>query len=101
MKSIYVRDHVAQVIVVNDFSGPVNDIRIVDRDDLLRSSLGTEHGQNTSSTTHIQDDLVLEEVLVLVDEVAVGIGADGVLQHGLVDSFSKRYMLAEVFVRRT
>lgn len=98
MNWIYIRDHVAQVVVVNDFSGPVDDIRVVDRNDLLRSSLGTEHGQNSSSTTHIQDDLVLEEVLVLVDEVTVGIGTDGVLQHGLVDGFSTRYILARKFI---
>lgn len=39
----------------------------------------------TSAATNIEDNLVLEEVLVVVDEVAVRIGTDGILEHGLVD----------------
>ena len=81
------RDNVSEAIVVHNFLGPVDDVRVIDRDDLLRSSLGAEHGQDTSSTADIQDNLVLEDVLVLVDEIAIGIGTDSVLQHGLVDSF--------------
>jgi hypothetical protein len=47
---------------------------------------GCAHGENTGSAANIKDDLVLEEVTVLVDRVAVATGAHVVLEHLLVDS---------------
>jgi hypothetical protein len=44
------------------------------------------HGQNAGSAANIEDDLVLEQVTVLVDRVAVAACAHVVLEHLLVDS---------------
>jgi hypothetical protein len=91
---------------------------------VLSTSLGSEHRQDTSSTSnlsnkanrqhssqlrleleaektespafsssrarrgwaHVEDDLVLEEVRVLLDSVSVREGSDGVLEHLLVNT---------------
>lgn len=51
--------------------------------------------------THVKNDLVLEEVLVLDDRVAVRDGADLVLEHLLVDAkVSVRVGVARVVVSR-
>jgi hypothetical protein len=44
------------------------------------------HGQDAGSAADIEDDLVLEQVTVLVDGVAVAACAHVVLEHLLVDS---------------
>jgi len=54
-------------------------------DDLLGSSLGGEHGQDSSSASNVEDYLVLEEVLVPPHGVAVAERAHLVLEHLLVD----------------
>ena len=43
---------------------------------MLRAGFGCEHAQNTGTATDIEDDLVLENVAVVVDRIAVGLGAD-------------------------
>lgn len=53
---------------------------------MKRGRSGCAHGQNAGSATNIEDDLVLEQVTVLVDGVAVATGAHVVLEHLLVDS---------------
>ena len=81
--------------------------RIAHSDDLLGSSLGSEHGEDTSSASDIENDLVpaitklvsatallaeqqspcsLEEVLVPPHRVAVGERANLILEHLLVDT---------------
>lgn len=48
---------------------------------------GNVHGEDTSTATDIENDLVLEKVLVLDDRVHVRLGSDLVLQHLLVNAF--------------
>ena len=52
---------------------------------VLGASLGGKHGQDARAAAHVQDDFVLEQVGVLHDGVAVGEGADFVLEHFLWD----------------
>ena len=51
---------------------------------MLGSSLGCEHGENTSTATNVKHDLVLEKVLVVVDRRAVRQGSHFILQHFLL-----------------
>lgn len=80
-----VRDHVTKSVVMDNFLGSINDVRVVNGNDLLCASLGAEHGQDTSSTSDIKDNLVLENILVLIDKVAIGVSADSILQHRLMN----------------
>lgn len=34
---------------------------------MLSTSLGSKHGKNTSTTTNIENNLILEKMLVVVD----------------------------------
>jgi hypothetical protein len=93
---------VVEAVGVNDLLGLVEDVGHVDTNDLLGTGLSSEHGENTSAAsdleqlatcgvgqlfnTYVKNDLVLEEVLVLEDGVAVREGADLVLEHLLVDA---------------
>lgn len=80
-----IRDHITKAIFINYFSSPVDDVRVVNGNNLLGTRFGAEHGENARATSDIQHNLVLEEALVIVDEVTIGIGADGIFEHGLVD----------------
>lgn len=55
---------------------------------------GHLHAENRSSTSNIQHNLVLEEVLVLVDGVLVGVCSD------LIFLITKRFTLAKSNIRR-
>lgn len=48
-------------------------------DDMLRAGLRSEHAENSSSTTDVQDVLPLEKMWVVDDRRAVGARPDGVL----------------------
>ena len=48
--------------------------------------LGCEHAENPSTAAHVENDLVLEQVAVLLDGLHVGLGANSVLEHFLMDS---------------
>ncbi|GMS77916.1 hypothetical protein PENTCL1PPCAC_91, partial [Pristionchus entomophagus] len=74
-------DDAVKVVVLDDLTGLDGHVRELDGENALRSGLGGEHGENTSSGSDIHDDLVLEEVLVVVDGVAVSVGTDLVLEH--------------------
>lgn len=56
------------------------------RENLLRSSLGGEHGKNSSSRANIHHNFVFEQVRVMIDRVPVGGGSHLVLEHLLVDT---------------
>lgn len=58
-------------------------------DNVSSPSLCGEHAQNTSATSYIQNILPLEKLRVPEDRVAVGASADPVLQHLLVDAWSR------------
>lgn len=86
-----------EAVGVDNLLRLVENVGHVDTNDLLGTGLSSEHGEDTGTTadlpselsmsdTYIKNDLVLEEVLVLEDGVAVGQGADLVLEHLLVDT---------------
>ena len=55
-------------------------------DDMLRAGLGREHAEDTRATADVEHDLVLEQVRVVDDRVAVRARAHCVLQHLLMDT---------------
>lgn len=55
-------------------------------DDVFRARLGGEHAQDAGAAADIEDELVLEEMRVLNDRIAVRACADGVFQHLFVDA---------------
>jgi hypothetical protein len=77
---------VREAVHLDDLPGLDNDGRHVNTDNVLCASLGGEHAENGGTAADIEDDLVLEEVGVVVDGIAVALGADLVLEHLLVDS---------------
>lgn len=52
------------------------DVGVVDPVDVLGAGLGAEDRQNTCPAAHVQNYLILKEVLVLEDRVFVGQGSD-------------------------
>lgn len=48
----------------------------VDTDNVLRAGLGGEHAEDGGTAANVEDDLVLEDVGVVVDSIAVALGAD-------------------------
>ena len=46
------------------------------------------HAQNSRTASHIQHNLILEQVLVLVDSIPVRFGANLVFEHLLVDALN-------------
>jgi hypothetical protein len=86
----------------DDLLSLVENVGHVNTDDLLGSGPGSEHGEDTRaasdlyrqsavnergpSPAHIENDLVLEQVRVLLDRITVREGTDGILEHFLVDS---------------
>lgn len=72
---------ILKVVLLDNLSGLVSDRGALDRHHALRTSTSSEHGEDTSSAAHIQNDLALEHVRVHHDGVAVGLGTVGVLEH--------------------
>ena len=62
---------ITQVVVLHNLLGVVNDGAHVDTNHLGSSSLGSEHGENASTTANIQDCLPLEQMLVVPHRVPV------------------------------
>lgn len=62
-------------------------------DDMLRARLGSEHAEDTCTAADVEDELVLEQVGVVHDRIAVRARADGVLQHLLVDAWGRSQLL--------
>lgn len=77
---------VLESVLLHNLLGLVQDVAHIYTNDQLGTSLCAEHGQDSSSTTDIEDDLVLEQVRVLEDGISVGEGSDGVFEHFLVDT---------------
>ena len=50
------------------------------------TSLGGKHAQDTGTTADVKDELVLEEMGIVHDRIAVRSRADSVLEHLLMDS---------------
>lgn len=47
------------------------------------------HAKNASAASNVQDDLVLEDMTILVDSIAVGSGADIVFLHEALEHYTK------------
>lgn len=77
---------VVEAVGINDLLGLVENVGHVDTDNLLGTSLRGKHGEDTGTAADIENDLVLEQVLVLDDGIAVRHGADLILKHLLVDA---------------
>jgi hypothetical protein len=89
-------DLVGEAVHLNDLAGLDDDGGHVDADNVLCASLGGEHAENGGTAADIEDDLVLEEVGVVVDGIAVALGADLIflrwlLGLGLVDVIESVY----------
>lgn len=44
------------------------------------------HAQNACAASYIQDNFISEKVLILVNSIAVGLGANFILEHLLVNA---------------
>lgn len=66
------RDLVLHAVDLDNLLCFFDDGRVVDCDDVLCTGFDGEHAQDRSSAADVEDDLVFEEVLVLVDCVAIG-----------------------------
>jgi hypothetical protein len=69
-------DLVGQAVDLDDLPGLDDDGGHVDADNVLCAGLGGEHAEDGGAAADVEDDLVLEEVGVVVDGVAVALGAD-------------------------
>lgn len=69
-------DLVRHAIDLDDLLSLVDDGGHVDANDVLGAGLDGEHAENGGSTADVEDDLILEQVGVVVDGIAVALGAD-------------------------
>jgi hypothetical protein len=83
-------DLVGQTVDLDDLPGLHNDGGHVDTDNVLCAGLGGEHAENGGAAANVEDDLVLEEVGVVVDGVAVALGADLIFLWELSEENSAR-----------
>jgi len=77
-------DLVGESVDLDVLDSLLGDIRRVDSVDVLRSSSSSEKGEDSSSTSNVENDSVLEEVRVGEDEESVRLGSGGILEHDLV-----------------
>lgn len=82
-----VLDLVTQPILVHDDPRFVDNVGSIDGVDQFGSSLRTEERKNAGPTTNVEDRLPCEQILILKDEIAVGLSANFVLEHQLVDFY--------------
>lgn len=83
---LYDLDGVFLLIQFDDFGGLRGDVRELDCVDILGARFGAEHREDASAATYVHHDLVLEQVRILQNGVALGVGAHAVLDHVLVDA---------------
>lgn len=69
-------DLVGQAVLLHDFPRLEDDGGHINTNDMLGAGLGSKHGKNGGAAAHIENDLVLEQVLVLDDRVHVRFCAD-------------------------
>ena len=69
-------DLVGQAVDLDDLASLDDDGGHVDTDNVLCAGLGGEHAEDAGTAADVEDDLVLEEVGVVVDGIAVALGAD-------------------------
>lgn len=83
-------DLVGQAVHLDDLLGLVDDGGHVDTDNVLRASLGGEHAEDGGTAANVEDDLVLEDVGVVVDSIAVALGANLVFLWSIVRCVPER-----------
>ena len=66
---------IGEPVGLDDLLGRLHDPTHVHPDHLGSTCLGTEHGEDAGAAADVEDHLVLEEVLVVPDGVAVGEGS--------------------------
>lgn len=81
----YIRDHITKTILINDLLSPVDNVRIVNSNDLFCTCFSAEHGEDPRATPDVQHNLVLEDTLIVIDEVTIGVSADSILKHRLMN----------------
>ena len=84
--ALHERHDIAEAICFHDLSSLVDDGGAIDPYHAASAGLGSEHRQDARAAAYVEDDLVAKEVLVVVDGVHVGLCADPVLEHLLVDA---------------
>jgi hypothetical protein len=94
-------DLVGQAVDLDDLPGLDDDGGHVDADNVLCAGLGGEHAENGGTAADVEDDLVLEEVGVVVNGIAVALGADLVFLSRLLgmvrrESFSWMLLLTSI-----
>jgi hypothetical protein len=73
---------------------------------MLCAGLGGEHAEDGGTAANVEDDLVLEEVGVVVDGIAVALGADlvflsrlsGIVRLDVVDGTTDQHLLVDTVV---
>jgi hypothetical protein len=78
-------DLVRQAVHLDDLPSLDNDGGHVNSDNVLCAGLGGEHAEDGGAAADVEDDLVLEEVGVVVDGIAVALGADFVFLRSLLE----------------
>lgn len=89
-------DLVRETVHFDDLPGLDDDGGHVNANNVLCAGLGGEHAEDGGTAADIEDDLVLEEVGVVVDGIAVALGADLIflrwlLGLGVVDAVRSLY----------
>ena len=84
--ALHERHDIAEAICFHDLSSLVDDGGAIDPYHAASAGLGSEHRQDARAAAYVEDYLVAKEVLVVVDGVHVGLCADPVLEHLLVDA---------------
>ena len=78
-------DLIGETVSVDIGTGFIDNVRVVYSNNTGCTGFGAEQGQDSRTAADIKDSLSGEEMLVAVDEVAVRVGTDSVLQHSLVN----------------
>lgn len=77
---------ISETVSIDNLLSLIQNVGHINSNNLFGSGSGSEHGQNTGSTTDIEDDLILEKVGVLLNSVSVGEGSHAVFEHLFVDT---------------
>lgn len=75
-KVIYSPNDILESVAVDILTSWNGNSRLLDGDDLLCTSFGTEHRKNPSPATYVQDSLAFEELRVGFNEAFICVGAD-------------------------
>mmetsp|Transcript_39461 Transcript_39461/g.77653 ORF Transcript_39461/g.77653 Transcript_39461/m.77653 type:complete len:236 (-) Transcript_39461:275-982(-) len=84
--SLHKLNHVCQTVVCHQLPGHIDNLRALDADHLLGTSTGSEHRQNSTATSNIQNHLVFEQVFVLQDCFLISSCSHGILEHLLMNA---------------